>query len=344
MSAIVTIERHIQDQQAQHPQATGAFSGLLRDLTLAAKIISREVRRAGLQNILGATGYQNVQGEEVQKLDIFANDTIRYCMEHGGHLCCMASEENADILLLPERYKKGRYVMLFDPLDGSSNIDANITIGTLFSVYRRVSKGLNGTMEDCLQPGYQQAAAGYILYGSSTMFLYTAGHGVHGFTLDPTIGEFLLSHENLRCPERGGTYSVNESNYHFWDSCTRKYVDHIKDSDPDTGRPYSLRYVGSLVADLHRTIVKGGIFLYPADRRDPRKPKGKLRLQYEANPAAFIVEQAGGKATDGYGRILDLVPQELHQRVPLVFGSKLDVEDFERFVQQCEASSAAKSG
>ncbi|MBI2944440.1 MAG: class 1 fructose-bisphosphatase [Candidatus Wallbacteria bacterium] len=329
---LVTVQRHIMEQQEKYPEATGAFTHLLQDLLLAAKIITREVRRAGLQNILGLTGQTNIQGEQVAKLDEFANETIRRAMDHGGHLCCMASEENVDVIPIPERYPKGRYVLLFDPLDGSSNIDANVTIGTIFSVYRRVSKGTDGTVEDCTQPGTKQVAAGYILYGSSTMFVYTTGNGVHGFTLDPTIGEFLLSHENIRCPRKGKIYSVNESNYTHWDDGTRRFIDYLKETNPETDRPYSLRYVGSLVADLHRTLVYGGVFLYPADRRNPRKPKGKLRLMYEANPAAMIMEQAGGRASTGTERILAIVPEELHQRVPLIVGSQDDVELYEKFV------------
>ncbi len=339
MSAkLVNIERHIFEQQRLYPEATGEFSAIIRDLSFAAKIITRDVRKAGLQNVLGLAGQTNVQGEQVAKLDIFANDTIRKAMDHGGHLCCMGSEENADIIPIPDKYPKGKYVLLFDPLDGSSNIDANVTIGTIFSLYRRVSGGTNGTLEDATQPGTEQVAAGYILYGSSTMFVYTTGNGVHGFTLAPSIGEFLLTHENIRIPEKGKIYSVNESNFIYWDDPTRRYVAYCKQTDPDTERPYSLRYVGSLVADAHRTLVYGGIFLYPADTRDPRKPKGKLRLMYEANPFGFIFEQAGGMATTGKQRILDIVPQELHQRVPLIIGSKTDVERYLQFQQEAESA------
>lgn len=270
------------------------------DLTIAAKIISREVNRAGLADILGLTGQENIHGEEVKKLDEYANDVIIKSMDHGGHLCVMASEENEDIIPIPDQYPKGKYMLMFDPLDGSSNIDANVSVGTIFSIYRRKTTAGNGTLEDCLRKGVEQVAAGYIVYGSSTMLVYTAGHGSHGFTLDPGIGEFLLSHKNIQIPSRGKIYSINEGNTNTWDEGTRKYINDLKKVTPETGqKPYSLRYIGSLVADFHRTLLYGGIFLYPADYKDPNKPKSKLRLLYEAAPLAFIVEQAGGKASTG---------------------------------------------
>ncbi len=329
-SKLVTVQRHIMDQQAMHPEATGAFTRLLWDLTLAAKIISREVNKAGLVDILGTTGSSNVQGEEVQKLDCYAQDTIFKAMDHGGHLCCMASEEVSDVIEIPARFPKGRYVLVFDPLDGSSNIDVNVSVGTIFSILRKITPGEDGNLEDCLQRGVRQVAAGYVIYGSSTMMVYTAGQGAHGFTLDSSLGEFLLSHENIQMPEQGKIYSVNEGNAHTWDTGTKAYVDFVK--SPQTDRKgKSHRYIGSMVADLHRNLFKGGIFLYPADCRNADKPKPKLRLLYEANPMAYIVEQAGGLAITGTERIMEIRPTELHQRVPIVIGSKDDVTEYERF-------------
>lgn len=329
-SKIVTIERHIIEGERAHPGATGDFSALLRDLTLAFKVIWREVSKAGLVNILGLTGRTNIHGEEVKKLDAFADEVIYRAMDHGGHLCVMASEENEEVLHIPDGYPTGKYVLLYDPLDGSSNIDALVTIGTIFSIYRRITPGGKGTMQDCLQPGYKQIAAGYCLYGSSTMLVYTTGDGTHGFTFDPSIGEFLLSHENIRIPRRGKIYSVNEGNYRWWHDGMKKYVKYLQEEDKDTKRPYSSRYIGSMVADVHRTLLYGGIFMYPGDTRNP---DGKLRLMYEANPVAFIVEQAGGRAGNGVSRILDVKPASLHQRTPLFVGSDEDVCIAEEFVQ-----------
>lgn len=331
LKKLVTIERYIAEAEHAHPQATGEFSRLLRDLTLAIRIISRTVRSAGLVDALGATAHQNIHGETVQKLDAFANDVIFRAMDHGGHLCVMASEENDDIIPIPNHYPCGKYVLCFDPLDGSSNIDANITIGTIFGVLERVTlPGGHGTEADVLQPGYKQVAAGYALYGSSTMLVLTTGGGVQGFTLDPSVGEFLLSHENIRLPQRGAYYSINEGNTLRWEQGVRNYIEYVKQKDEKTGRPYSARYVGSLVADAHRTLVYGGVFLYPPDTR---KPGGKLRLIYECNPLAMVIEQAGGRATDGRKRILDIAPQALHQRTPLFIGSEQDVIEAEEFYQ-----------
>ena len=331
-SKIVTVQRHIIEQERDHPEATGDLTGLLWDLTIAAKIISREVNRAGLADILGLTGQENIHGEEVKKLDEYANDAIIKSMDHGGHLCVMASEENEDIIPIPDQYPKGKYVLMFDPLDGSSNIDANVSVGTIFSVYRRKTTAGNGTLEDCLRKGVEQVAAGYIVYGSSTMLVYTAGHGSHGFTLDPGIGEFLLSHKNIQIPSRGKVYSINEGNANTWDEGTRKYINDLKKGTPETGqKPYSLRYIGSLVADFHRNLLYGGIFLYPADYKDPNKPKSKLRLLYEAAPLAFIVEQAGGKASTGDTAIMEIKAEQLHQKTPLIIGSKEDVEKYEGY-------------
>src|SRR5262245_35897947 len=330
---IKTVQQHILDEERLHPGATGDLTALLTTLTLAAKIISHEVNKAGLVKILGDTGDINIHGESVQKLDEFAQHTICRAMGHNGHLCVMASEESADIIPIPGS-KKGKYVLMFDPLDGSSNIDVNASIGTIFSIHRRVTNhSPDGSVEDCLQKGIAQTAAGYFIYGSSTMMVYTTGHGVNGFTLDPSLGEFLLSHENIKIPMRGKIYSINEGNMNAWDRGTRRYVDYVKNQDRDRGHPYSLRYIGSLVADFHRNLLKGGIFLYPG-------PKGKLRLLYEAAPLAMVVEQAGGAASTGSERILDIQPTSLHQRVPLIIGSRDDVRDYNRFYREGAASAA----
>jgi len=328
---VITIERHIIEEERASNGATGDFSALLRDLTLAIKIINREVSRAGLVDILGSTEMTNIQGEVVQKLDEFANATIFRAMDHGGHLCGMASEENEHILKIPDEYPKGKYVLLFDPLDGSSNIDANVSIGTIFSILRRVSDEGDGIKEDFFQPGYKQIAAGYTIYGPSTMLVYTAGRGVYGFTLDPSVGEFLLSHDNIKIPEHKSIYSVNEGNFHKWSEGMRNYIDWCKKDIPEEHKKaYSLRYIGSMVADVHRTLLYGGVFLYPAD---VKSHKGKLRLLYEANPMSFVIEQAGGKATDGQGkRLLEIIPEALHQRTPLVVGSPKNVDEVERFL------------
>lgn len=317
-----TLERHILDRQRQTPGATGDFTALFQQIALAGKLINARVRQAGLAGILGLTGQTNVQGEQVQKLDEFANTVIIRSCEAGGHLCAMASEEEEDLIRIPDRYPTGKYVLMFDPLDGSSNIDVGVTIGTIFSIHRRVTMGRSGTLADCLQRGSSQVAAGYIVYGSSTMLVYTTGDGVHGFTYDPSAGEFFLSHENIRVPAKGSTYSVNEGNYARWPEGLKKWVDYLKGDDKATGRPYGARYVGSLVADFHRTLLKGGVFAYPADSKSAQ---GKLRLLYEAAPLAFIMEAAGGAASDGNQRILDVQPTELHQRVPLFIGSRDDV-------------------
>jgi fructose-1,6-bisphosphatase I len=329
-----TLARHIIDQEKMHPEATGELSKLLHDLSLAAKVISLEVNKAGLVDILGFTGDNNVHGEQVKKLDVFAHDMMVKAMDHGGHLCVMASEEEEDIIHIPPMFKIGKYVLLFDPLDGSSNIDANVSVGTIFSIYRRKSPdGKAGTIEDCLQPGHQQVAAGYIVYGSSTMLVYTAGHGVHGFTLDPAFGEFLLSHRDMQIPKKSRIYSINEGNYLYWHPGLKKYIKYLQEEDTETGRPYSSRYIGSMVSDIHRNLLYGGIFMYPADSRNPN---GKLRLMYECNPMAFIIEQAGGRATDGKRRILEIQPEKLHQRIPIFIGSEDDVKLVEKFMVEEE--------
>jgi len=326
---LITLERHISEGERSHPGATGEFSGLLHGLSLAAKLVWREVTKAGLVNILGPTDRMNISGDVVKKLDEFADRTIYRAMDHLGHLCVMASEENEDLLQIPANYPAGKYVLLYDPLDGSGNIDANITIGTIFSIYRRVSSSGPGTMDDVLQPGHRQVAAGYILFGSSMMFVYSTGHGVHGFTLDPSVGEFLLSHENLRMPSRGTIYSTNEGNYGRWSPQMQRYIRYLKEEHPESGRPYALRYVGSLVADVHRTILYGGVYCYPGDTKNPN---GKLRLMYENKPLGYIVEQAGGAASDGTRRILDIQPTSLHQRSPLFIGSREEVRLVEEFL------------
>ena len=335
---LVTLQRHIvEEQHSRFPNAKGDFTRIMLDLTLAFKIISREVNKAGLVEILGETDEENVHGETVMKLDAYAQERIFKAMDHGGQLCCMASEEEEQLIKIPDRFEKGRYVLVFDPLDGSSNIDKNVSIGTIFGLYKRVTESGDGTLEDLLQPGLEQVAAGYAVYGSSTILVYSAGDGVHGFTLDPSVGEFLLSHPNIRIPEKGKTYSINEGNSLFWDEGTKNYVNWLKQRDADTSRPYGLRYIGSLVADFHRNLLTGGIFIYPLDHKDPNNPRPKLRLVYEANPLAFIVEQAGGKATTGDQRILDIQPEKLHQRVPLVIGSTWDVDKY------CEFYLAARA-
>jgi fructose-1,6-bisphosphatase I len=323
----VTVIEHLLLHQRESPMATGRFTRLLNELILAAKIISREVNKAGLVDVLGFTGETNVQGEEVFKLDEYANRVMIHRLERAGVLCAMASEENADLIEIPSAFPVGEYILIFDPLDGSSNIEGNVSIGTIFSIYRRKSpEGKSVTMADVLQKGSDQVAAGYFVYGSSTMMVYTTGRGAYGFTLDPSVGEFLLSHPEIKIPEIGKIYSVNESYWNHWDASTRQVVSYFKSPDNERGQPYNLRYIGSLVADFHRNLLSGGIFMYPADNRDPKKPRGKLRLMCEAAPLAMIVEAAGGMATDGKMRILDIEPQELHQRVPLFIGSKKDVE------------------
>lgn len=332
----ITITQHILNQQRKNPEATGAFTTLISELIVAAKVISREVNKAGLVDILGPTGKINIQDEQVQKLDIFANQVMIERMQHIGELWCMGSEEDPDLIEIPSRYPKGEYILVFDPLDGSSNIDVDVSIGTIFGIYRKKENNDSGEplLEDVLQPGIAQVAAGYFIYGSSTIMVYTTGkgNGVHGFTLFPDVGEFLLSHEDIKIPERGRIYSVNEGNYAHWDEKTRALIQYFKTRDKETSRPYSSRYVGSLVADFHRNLLKGGIFMYPADLKDTKKPTGKLRLMVEANPLAFIVEEAGGYASDGHGPILEIEPSQLHQRVPLYIGSKKDVEVAESFI------------
>jgi len=321
-TSVVTIERFIIEQEKLHPAATGELSGLLYDLALAAKMIANKVRSAGLADILGSAENINVQGETQQKLDVIANEIVIKAVDHGGRLCALASEEEPGIIQIPDNFKCGKYCLLFDPLDGSSNIDVNVPVGTIFSVVRKVSSGSRGEMQDMLQAGRNQVAAGYVIYGSSTMLVYTTGQGAHGFTLDPQIGEFLLSHPNITTPRSGRYLSVNDSYEALWSEDVRGLMRRYRGLDGERAA-MSVRYVGSLVADFHRNLLGGGIFAYPANQKNP---SGKLRLLYEANPLAFIVEQAGGAATDGGRRILDIEPTDLHQRTPLYIGSRGDVE------------------
>lgn len=330
ITGFITLSRHIMEQERSHPEATGEFSGLMSDLAVAAKIVGRSVNKAGLVDVIGFTGDENIFGEEVKKLDELANDTIVRSLDHGGHLCVMASEESGGLIKIPAKYKKGKYVFLFDPLDGSSNIDVNVSIGTIFSIFQRISGGGDGTLEDCLQPGYKQAAAGYILYGSSTMFVYSTGSGVHGFTFDPGIGEFMLSNENMKIPEDGKIFSANTCYLNRWPEGIRRYYEYIIEIDSATNRPYSLRYIGSLVADFHRSLLYGGVFIYPGDKKNPN---GKLRLLYEANPLAYLAEQAGGAASDGGQPIMQKKPVDLNQQTPLIIGSKKEVKLVESYIQ-----------
>jgi fructose-1,6-bisphosphatase I len=326
-SHVVTISRFLVDQQRLHPEATGAFTGLLHDIALAAKLISREVTKAGLVDILGSADEENVHGEQVQKLDLYANSVVIRALDHTGLVACMASEESEGLIPIPEKFDAGDYVVIFDPLDGSSNIDVNVSIGTIFSIHRKQSNGERGVLEDCLQPGYKQAAAGYVVYGSSTMLVYTSGAGVHGFTLDPSIGEFLLSHPVMRIPEPPKkVYSINEAYYRRWSRAQQRLVTHLK-----TEANFGSRYIGSFVADMHRTLLQGGLFMYPADSESP---SGKLRLLYEASPLAMIVEQAGGRATDGERDLTSIEPESLHQRTPVYMGSRQFVDMAHRFLEE----------
>jgi fructose-1,6-bisphosphatase I len=329
---IQTLDEFTIQQMRDFPQATGELSGLLRDMGLAAKRVHVEVNKAGLVDILGDAGTMNVQGEEVKKLDVFANNQFMGVLQHGISCAGIGSEELDDIVVFDDEISnQSKYVCLFDPLDGSSNIDVNVSIGTIFSVFRRVSElGKPATKEDFLQPGNRQVAAGYVIYGSSTMLVYATRRGVNGFTLDQAIGEFTLSHPDITCPETGKIYSVNHGNFFQYTEPVKQYITGCQKKNKTNGGPYTQRYIGSMVADVHRNLIKGGIFMYPGTTD---KPKGKLRLLYECNPFAFIVEKAGGKATDGTQRILDIMPTEVHQRTPLFIGSKLMMEELEGFTE-----------
>ena len=334
MSKVITLHEFIMDRQADFPFASGELSRLLNDIAVASKVVSKDVRRAGLlENFLGAQGNTNIQGEEQQKLDVIADNQFINMFKTGGEVCGIASEENDDYMAFDSEFSKnGKYVVLFDPLDGSSNIDVNVSIGTIFSIYRRTSEqGTIATLEDMLQIGHQQVAAGYVLYGSSTMLVYTTGRGVNGFTLDPSIGEFCLSHPNMKMPETGRIYAMNEGNVNICESGIKEYIEtYCQQTLPGAKRPYSGRYIGSLVADFHRNLIKGGIYIYPDTTTDP---EGKLRLLYECNPLAFIAEQAGGLATTGRARVLSIKPERLHQRIPFFVGSKQMVEEAMSFLK-----------
>lgn len=330
---MTTLRDFILQNQADFPFATGELSAILGDIALASKIVNREVNKAGLVDILGAQGETNIQGEEQQKLDVYADEKFIAAFKNGGEICAIGSEENDDHLVFEGEFsQKGNYVALFDPLDGSSNIDVNVSIGTIFSIFRRkTERGSVANINDLLQEGAEQVAAGYVLYGSSAMLVYTTGNGVNGFTLDPSIGEFCLSHPNMKFPKTGKTFSINEANYNLSSKGIRAFIDYCKVDDKDTNRPFTARYIGSLVADFHRNLIKGGIYIYPGTEK---APKGKLRLLYECSPLAFIAEQAGGKASDGINRIMDIKPTELHQRVPYFVGSKDLVELAEDFIKK----------
>jgi fructose-1,6-bisphosphatase I len=330
MSQVKTLGQFIIEKQADFPYAKGELSRLLRDIGIAAKIVNREVNKAGLMDILGKAGSINIQGEQQQKLDLYANEQFVSALSSGGECCIVASEENDEIIHLDSVVSKGAgYIVAIDPLDGSSNIDVNVPVGSIFSIYRRKDMEAQPCLRDVLQPGREQVAAGYVIYGSSTMLVYTTGKGVNGFTLDPSIGEFCLSHPDMRTPETGTIYSINEGNYVHFPQGVKKYIKYCQVEDQLTNRPYTSRYIGSMVADLHRNLLKGGIFLYPVTAA---APSGKLRLVYECNPMAFIIEQAGGRATDGVSRILDLEVTELHQRSPIFIGSAAMVSQAEKFM------------
>jgi fructose-1,6-bisphosphatase I len=327
-----TLVQHLRQQEMKISGATGEFTSLMNEILVAAKIISCTVNKAGIgEDVLGLTGNVNVQGEKVQKLDEFANDTFIKLVSQSGYVSAIASEELTEPLIIKTTGGgSGKYIFMMDPLDGSSNIDVNVSIGTIFSIYRKADDKAEIKSNDLLQPGHKQVASGYVVYGSSTMFVYTTTlGGVHGFTLDPELGEFFLSHPNIKIPAQGNTYSINEGNSSRWDEKQKQAVEYFKTPDPATKRPYGLRYIGSLVSDFHRTLLKGGIFMYPGDKNCP---EGKLRYYFEAAPLAFIVENAGGRASTGRERILDLKPGEIHQRVPVLIGSKLDVETVEKIL------------
>ena len=323
-----TLTQFILEQEEEYPEATGDFTALMNAIALAGKLISRETNKAGLVDILGITGRTNVSGDEIQKLDEWANETMIRSLAPTGLVCVMASEEMPGPIPVPEDDGNGRYAVLFDPVDGSSNIDVGAPIGTIFSIHERVSERGAGGLEDLIQPGRSQIAAGYIAYGSSTMFVYTTGRGVQCFTLDPSLGEFLLTVRKMTFHEPASLYSVNEGHSSSWKDADKRWVSYLKTPEPGSGRPYSARYIGALVADFHRNLLRGGIFAYPGDRSNPN---GKLRLLYEAAPLAFVAEQAGGGASDGTRRILDIQPEELHQRTPLYIGNRAEVELVEKF-------------
>lgn len=328
-----TLGEFIVEKQAEYPNAKGELSGILSSIRLVAKVIHRDINKAGLtNNIIGNSGVENVQGEAQMKLDLFAHNTMKQALMSREEVAGFASEEEENFIAFDtERGRNAKYVILTDPLDGSSNIDVNVSVGTIFSIYRRVSPvGTPVTLEDFMQPGNRQVAAGYIVYGSSTMLVYTTGHGVNGFTYDPSLGVFCLSHENIQIPKTGKIYSINEGQYLKFPMGVKKYLKYCQEEDKETQRPYTSRYIGSLVSDFHRNMLKGGIYIYPSATN---YPNGKLRLLYEGNPMAFLAEQAGGVASDGYNRILDIQPTALHQRVPLFIGSREMVKKAEQLMR-----------
>ncbi len=330
MKAVKTLGQFIIEKQADFPYAKGELSRLLRDIGIAAKIVNREINKAGLADIIGDMGTVNIQGEGQKKLDVYANEQFIAALQSGGECCIVVSEENDEYIYIDsEISKNAKYIVAIDPLDGSSNIDVNVGVGTIFSIFRRKSTEGKATLDDVLQKGTEQIAAGYVIYGSSTMLVYTTGKGVNGFTLDPSIGEFCLSHPDMMVPKDGVIYSINEGYYAHFPDGIKKYIKYCQVEDERTRRPYTSRYTGSMVADIHRTLIKGGIFIYPMTAQ---APKGKLRLIYECNPISFIVEQAGGKATNGYERILELEVKELHQRSAIVIGSVNMVEKAEEML------------
>lgn len=328
---IITIERHIFEEQRSHPEATGVLTSLLYDLALAGKVIASQTTRGGLLEILGRTGDINIQGEEVMKLDQLADRMIYRLNDHTGRLAVMASEEKENILPIPENYPTGKYVLVYDPLDGSSNIDYNVSIGTIFAIYRRKTIQGHGTIEDCLQKGRDLVAAGYFIYGASTMFVYSSGMGVHGFTLDPSVGEFLLTHPNIRIPDNPKYYSVNQGYENHWSEGVKRFTQYLHGRDGEM-KGLSLRYIGSMVADFHRNLLAGGIYYYPTDSKNPKFTSGKLRLLYECAPLAFIAEQAGGYGSDGKRNLLDIEPTSLHGRTPMFIGNRGLVEKAEEFI------------
>ncbi len=329
---ITTLTEFIIQRQYEYPHAKGALTRLLNDIATAAKIVNREINAAGLVDILGTVGKENVQGETQKKLDVYANDMFITALKSGGECCAIASEENEKVISFSNEFSEmGKYVVAMDPLDGSSNIESNVSIGTIFSIYRRITEIGGGTSKDLLQPGIQLTAAGYIIYGSSTMLVYTTGKGVNGFTLDPSVGIFCLSHPDMQFPNKSNIYSINEGNYIYFPEGVKQYIKYCQEDDASTHRPYTSRYIGSLVADFHRNLIKGGIFLYPGTKK---QPDGKLRLLYECNPIAFIAEQAGGKASNGFKRIMEIEPKNLHQRAPLFVGPREMVDKAESYMQQ----------
>lgn len=342
IGAFKTLEQFIIERQFSFDSSTGAFSRLLRDISVAAKLVNWHMRRAGIIDVFGSTGEINVQGEVQAVMDALAHKEFVRALRRGGECCLIGSEEHSEAIPMKAGDEsEGKYIVLLDPLDGSSNIEVNVSVGTIFSIYHLPEDHEEATLESALQPGVEQVGAGYVIYGSSTILVYTTGQGVNGFTLDPSIGEFLLTHPDIKTPENGKMYSVNEGNYESFDVGLKKYIKWMQAEHPEDGRPLSTRYIGSFVADFHRNLMKGGLYMYPATHKNP---EGKLRLMYEANPLAFIVEQAGGKASTGSKRIMEVVPDKLHQRIPLYIGSRKMVENAEAFLLREEGEEREEHG